>query len=174
MSISQSWNALPYKGHWHIQSYQEGAGCLKGAILLIPNTYSYSVKPRTLRSLKAHHAKLKRRSAFALRDPDIGSLRSQFERILRKSARKRARFELVLITIYISIFSVITYLGGLLALACEGEVRGGERGTSETPDLPRNLSRLMTCERKYAFAPCRMLFASLIRRLLRISLPPPF
>ena len=51
---------------------------------------------------------------------------------------------------------------------CEGEVRGGERGTSETPDLPVTVSKLMTCERKYAFEPCCMLFASLIRRLLCI------
>ena len=49
-----------------------------------------------------------------------------------------------------------------------GDGSGGERGTSETPDFPVTVSKLMTCERKYAFEPCCMLFASLIRGLLCI------
>ena len=42
-------------------------------------------------------------------------------------------------------------------------VKGKSEGTSETPDLLVTVSKLMTCERKYAFEPCCMLFASLIR-----------
>ena len=48
-----------------------------------------------------------------------------------------------------------------------GDGSRGERGTSETLDLPVTVSRLMTSERKYAFEPYCVLFASLIRRLLR-------
>ena len=44
-----------------------------------------------------------------------------------------------------------------------GDASGGERGTSETPDLPVTVSKPMTCERMYAFEPCCMLFASLLR-----------
>ena len=47
-------------------------------------------------------------------------------------------------------------------------VKGKSRGMSETPHLPVTVSKLMTCERKYAFEPCCMLFASLLRGLLRI------
>ena len=50
-----------------------------------------------------------------------------------------------------------------------GDGSGGKRGTSETPDLPVTVSKLMTCERKHAFEPCYMLFASLIRGLLCIN-----
>ena len=49
---------------------------------------------------------------------------------------------------------------------CREHVKGKSEGASETPDLPVTVSKLMTCERKYAFEPCCMLFASLIRRLL--------
>ena len=47
-------------------------------------------------------------------------------------------------------------------------VKGKSEGASETPDFPVTVSKLMTCERKYAFEPCCMLFASLIRGLLCI------
>ena len=49
-----------------------------------------------------------------------------------------------------------------------GDGSGGERGTSETPDLPVTVSKLITCVRKYAFEPCCVLFASLIQGLLCI------
>ena len=71
---------------------------------------------------------------------------------------------------------------------CREHVKGKSKGASEERARPRpnpfgegrateqllmgsrviTVSKLMTCERKYAFEPCCMLFASLIRGLLCI------
>ena len=44
---------------------------------------------------------------------------------------------------------------------------GGERGTSETPDLPGTVSKLMTCERKYAWLTPPFCFVSWSKVVLK-------